>query len=76
MIIGDQGQFGGNDFEMLNQPYSLSVNRISTSITTCWNLSPPGLRGSKATLSLLKAIKIKDKTFQIDTNQLEKETAN
>ncbi len=73
LVIGDQGQFGGNDFEMLNQPYSLSVNRISTSLTTCWNLSPLGLRGSKATLSLLKAIKIKDRTFQIDTHQLEKE---
>ena len=75
LVIGDQGQFGGNDFEMLNQPFSLSVNRISTSLTTCWNLSPFGLRGCKATLSLLKAIEIKDKTFQIDTHQLEKETA-
>jgi HAD superfamily hydrolase (TIGR01484 family) len=75
LVIGDQGQFGGNDFEILNQPFSLSVNRISTSLTTCWNLSPFGLRGCKATLSLLKAIEIKDKTFQIDTHQLEKEIA-
>jgi HAD superfamily hydrolase (TIGR01484 family) len=74
LVIGDQGQFGGNDFEMLNQPYSLSVNRISTSLTTCWNLSPLGLRGSKAALSLLNAIKISDKAFQLDINQLEKET--
>ena len=75
LVIGDQGQFGGNDFEMLNQPYSLSVNRISTSLTTCWNLSPPGLRGSKATLSILKSIKINDKAFHLDINQLEKETS-
>jgi HAD superfamily hydrolase (TIGR01484 family) len=75
LVIGDQGQFGGNDFEMLNQPYSLSVNRISTSLTTCWNLSPLGLRGSKATLSILKAIKINDKSFHLDINQLEKETS-
>jgi HAD superfamily hydrolase (TIGR01484 family) len=76
LTIGDQGQFGGNDFEMLNQPYSLSVNRISTSMTTCWNLSPPGLRGYKATLSILKAIGIEDKTFYLDVDRLEKEIVN
>jgi HAD superfamily hydrolase (TIGR01484 family) len=73
LIIGDQGQVGGNDFEMLNLPYSLSVNKVSTSLTTCWNLSPPGLKGSKATLSVLKAIDIEEKTFQLDVKRLERD---
>lgn len=73
LIIGDQGQLGGNDFEMLTQPYSLSVNRISTSLNTCWNLAPPGLRGYKAALSIIKAIKIKDKTFRLEIDLLDKE---
>lgn len=73
LIIGDQGQYGGNDFEMLSLPYSLSVNNISSSITTCWNLSPCGLRGMMATLSIIKAMKVKNKLFQLDINCLEKE---
>lgn len=73
LLIGDQGQLGGNDFEMLTQPYSLSVNMISTSLDTCWNLAPPGLRGYKAVLSILKAIKITGKTFLVDTDLLERE---
>ena len=73
LVIGDQGQYGGNDFGILNQPYGLSVNRISTSLTSCWNLSPIGLRGSKATLSLLRAIMFEDEAFQIDVGRLEKE---
>jgi hypothetical protein len=58
---------------MLNHPHSLSVNRISTSLTSCWNLSPPGLRGPKATLSVLKAISIEEKTFQLDVKRLERD---
>lgn len=73
LIIGDQGQFGGNDFEMLSLLYSLSVNKVSTSLKTCWNLAAPGLRGSMAVLFLIKAIKIKDKTFQLEIDLLDKE---
>ena len=73
LIIGDQGQYGGNDFEVLNLPYSLSVNNISSSLTTCWNLSPCGLRGMMATLSIIKAMKVENKLFRLDIDYLEKE---
>lgn len=73
LIIGDQGQYGGNDFEVLSLPYSLSVNNTSSSLTTCWNLSPCGLRGMRATLSIIKAMKVEDKLFRLDIDYLEKE---
>jgi hypothetical protein len=39
LAIGDQGQVGGNDFELLaSVPSSLSVDRCSADPTRCWNL--------------------------------------
>jgi HAD superfamily hydrolase (TIGR01484 family) len=73
LIIGDQGQYGGNDFELLNLPHSLSVDQISSSTITCWNLSPIGLRGSKATLSILRSLEVEHKTFRLNVGLLEEE---
>lgn len=73
LVIGDQGQYGGNDFELLSLPYSLSVSRISTSLATCWNLSPLGVRGSRATVTLMKALKIKKGFFKVAVAALERE---
>ena len=74
LVIGDQGQFGGNDFDLLNSPYSLSVNKISSSLHTCWNLSPVGLRGARAALSILKALNFENTTFQLDIDYLNMDT--
>ena len=74
LAIGDQGQYGGNDFEMLNIPQSLSVDKVSSSLYTCWNLSPPGLSGARATLTILKSLQFEDKTFELDTSYLGKES--
>ena len=73
LAIGDQGQYGGNDFEMLNIPQSLSVDEVSSSLCTCWNLSPAGLSGAAATLVLLKSLEFDDGTFKLETHYLEKE---
>lgn len=73
LIIGDQGQYGGNDFELLNLPYSISVDKISSSLTNCWNLSPIGLRGTKATISIIKAIDVENKKFFLNIDRLEKQ---
>jgi hypothetical protein len=56
LCIGDKGKFPGNDFELLTEEYSLSVDETSIDPTTCWNLAPVGIRGVQATekyLSLL-----------------------
>ena len=48
--IGDQGAAGGNDFDLLNTGLSLSVDRVSSNLWTCWNLGTPGLVGPPLTL--------------------------
>ncbi|OQY11200.1 MAG: hypothetical protein B6I30_07240 [Desulfobacteraceae bacterium 4572_187] len=73
LIIGDQGQYGGNDFEMLKEPFSLSVNKISSSPTTCWNLSPAGIQGADAMISIFKSMVIKEKAFKLNIDFLEHE---
>lgn len=37
LIIGDQGQLGGNDYEMLSvSPWSLTVDKTSGNLSSCW----------------------------------------
>ena len=54
--IGDQGAAGGNDFELLNTGLSLSVDRVSSNLETCWNLGQPGVSGTPLTLQYLRAL--------------------
>ncbi len=51
LCIGDQGQAGGNDFELLaHEQWTLSVDRTSVDPTRCWYLGD----GSNAGPSLLR----------------------
>lgn len=50
LCIGDRGCWPGNDFSLLNNPHSLSVDEVSPDPTRCWNLAPAGKRGVAATL--------------------------
>lgn len=46
LAVGDQGQLGGNDFELLaGTASSLSVDRVSGDPTRCWNLDQRGESG-------------------------------
>jgi phosphoglycolate phosphatase-like HAD superfamily hydrolase len=65
LCVGDRGQWPGNDFALLNEPHSLSVDEVSADPGTCWNLAPPGHRGVQATLDYLKALKFKDSSAVI-----------
>lgn len=58
LCIGDNGKWRGNDYGLLSQPYSLSVDSISLDENTCWNLSKKGHRGVQATLDYLSSIYI------------------
>jgi fructoselysine-6-P-deglycase FrlB-like protein len=53
LAIGDRGQWPGNDYEILNTPYSLSVDEVSADPNTCWNIAPAGHRGVQAVLDYL-----------------------
>lgn len=57
LCIGDRGQFPGNDFDLLQEPYSLSVDETSTDPATCWNLAPRGYRGVQAAAYYLRSLR-------------------
>lgn len=51
--IGDRGRWPGNDTDLLDDPYGLSVDEVSPSTEGCWGLSPRGVLGLQATLYYL-----------------------
>lgn len=60
LAIGDQGQQGGNDFELLaSTRYSLSVDRCSADPERCWALIP-GTAGPDALVAYLAALQFAD----------------
>lgn len=54
LFVGDSGYEGGNDFEMLCNSYSLSVDYVSSTLDSCWNFAPLGTRNTAATLFYLE----------------------
>ena len=56
LAIGDRGDEGGNDSELLSWPHALSVDRVSARLDTGYNLAPPGRLGTSATLIYLRAL--------------------
>ena len=68
--IGDHGEWGGNDFDLLNQGLSLSVDRVSSRLDTCWNLGPPGSKGIATTTHYLHALCLADGAFELRVNSL------
>lgn len=65
LVIGDRGDYEGNDFEMLSLPYSLSVDGVSRNPNSCWNLAPSDLRGPDVVKYYLRKIKPTKKGFKI-----------
>ena len=57
LCIGDRGSWPGNDYALLAEPISLSVDEVSSLDDSCWNLAPRGMSGPDATLLYLRAIK-------------------
>lgn len=62
--IGDQGAWGGNDYDLLASGFSLSVDRVSGDMSTCWNISRPGRRSSLAATEYLRALKKQGPAFR------------
>jgi hypothetical protein len=56
--IGDTGMWPGNDFELLADPYGLSVDEVSPDLAGCWNFLPPDLRAVEGTLHYLAQLDI------------------
>ena len=71
LCIGDQGQEGGNDFELLAcHPATLSVDRCSSDPTRCWNLGPPGERGPSILRRYLRSLAVCSWTARIQVELL------
>ena len=70
LCIGDRGRWPGNDFALLQEPYSLSVDEVSPDPNTCWNLAPPGHRGVQATLDYLAAMQMLHGSCQLILDQI------
>lgn len=70
ILIGDKGQWPGNDYDFLSEPFSLSVDEVSADPNTCWNLAPPGYKGVQATLAYLDALRVLKVGFTFDINKV------
>lgn len=58
LAIGDQGQLGGNDFELLaGTKFSVSVDRVSGDPSRCWNLDQRGESGPQLLLRYLTSLR-------------------
>ncbi len=57
LCIGDRGAWPGNDYSLLAERLSLSVDEVSSLTDACWNLAPRGVSGPDATLLYLRALK-------------------
>jgi len=63
LTIGDQGDWPGNDFSLLDHPYSLSVDAPSRQVDRGWKLAPDSNRDVSATVFYLDRVSIHDNNF-------------
>ena len=67
LCIGDKGRFPGNDFFLLSEPHALSVDETSVNPVTCWNISPPGVRGVAACIRYLRGLRTSRKGARLES---------
>ena len=65
LCIGDRGDLNGNDFKLLSNNYSLSVDAVSLFPDSCWNFLPPGIKGEVGVLHYFSKAKIQKDQFTI-----------
>jgi len=65
LCIGDKGIWPGNDYKLLSNEFSLSVDEVSKDFRNCWNLSSLGNRGVSSTLEYLNSIVITKNGFKL-----------
>ena len=72
VCIGDRGRYPGNDYTLLAEDFSLSVDEVSLYPETCWNLTHAGWRGVRGTLHYLNSINFGKGLFRFDIKRLTK----
>lgn len=66
LCIGDRGKWPGNDFQLLSHKFSLSVDEVSSSSDSCWNLAPKGVRKIDATINYLNRLRFHEGVLRFD----------
>ncbi|MCT1531975.1 HAD hydrolase family protein [Sphingobacterium daejeonense] len=59
LFIGDKGQWPGNDYQLLSEPHSLSVDDVSPLNESCWNIAAPSIKNVDATIYYLSCLEYK-----------------
>jgi hypothetical protein len=73
LAVGDQGDIGGNDFELLAAtPWSISAARCSSDPSRCWCVDPIGRIGPAAVVPLLQAIDVSLGMASLDVRRIAK----
>jgi hydroxymethylpyrimidine pyrophosphatase-like HAD family hydrolase len=73
LCVGDRGRWPGNDYELLQHRYALSVDRVSPDPVSGWNFAPPGYRGTQATIFYLDCIHPDSSRFQLTLPRLKEQ---
>jgi hypothetical protein len=73
LMIGDQGDSGGNDFELLAADrWSISLDRCSADPSRCWSVDPVGRRGPAALEAVLDALQLLPSGPRLDVRKIRK----
>ena len=70
LAIGDRGAWPGNDCALLSHVPSLSVDEVSSSLMTCWNIAPSGVSGADAVLKYLQLVSVSHGYATLDARDL------
>ena len=70
LCIGDKGKWPGNDFFLLSEKNSLSVDTVSPDLDSCWNLAPIGHRGVQAVLDYFDAMEIENDNLHLNCKKI------
>jgi hydroxymethylpyrimidine pyrophosphatase-like HAD family hydrolase len=65
LCIGDRGRWSGNDYQLLSEEFSLSVDQVSADPYSCWNFASVGNRCVEATLEYFNAMNVSGSYFTI-----------
>jgi hydroxymethylpyrimidine pyrophosphatase-like HAD family hydrolase len=71
--LGDSGDEEGNDYELLNVGLSLSADRVSTSLVSCWNYANAGSSQARATRQYLDCFSKTIDGFHLNLKPLQEE---
>lgn len=69
LCIGDKGKWPGNDYQLLDTIYSLSVYEVNNKKDNCWNLASQGITHTDATLQYLNWISFENSKMKLKVSK-------